>query len=228
MALSASIDYSLDAREVISYALTKLRAIPFGATASAEKADVAQRELNLMLKEWQRYENLWRLQEGSVALVADTYSYSLTPVPHRVVSARYRDTDSRDLPMSLMTREEYYDLPIKATTGIPTQYYVDYQRISTTLLLWQALASVTSETIRYTYQAKFDDIDALEDDLNVRSEWLGCVGLNLAQRLGPDFGRVGTQGFAKIERDALVALEDLQDDDREDKVRFVPAYAEVG
>lgn len=224
MPLSASIDFDLTARGVITAALRKLRVIGEGETPSAQEASDGQQALNLLLKGWQKYENLWRLTEGSVTLVADTYSYALTPVPHRVISARYRDANSRDLPLILMTREDYYDLPLKSTTGIPTQYYVDYQRSAATLLLWQAQASVTTETIRYAYQKKFDDIDTLDDDVEVRSEWLNAVVYNLAEELGPEYGMVGTPNFAKIEQQARLHREQLLDDDREDEIRFVPGY----
>lgn len=232
MATSGSIDFSLTAREVVDFALKKLRVLSADETATGEDADTAQRELNLMLKGWQKYENLWRMTEGSVTLVASTYSYALSPVPHRVLSARYRNSSSLDSPdLQLLTREEYYRLPNKSTTGIPTQFYVDYQRSTATMYLWQALSSVTTETetIQYTYLRKFEDIDSLDNDIDVDQEWLEVVGYNLAMRLGPDFGRVGTRSFALIERFAINLKEEMLDDDREDYVQFVPeAYGSYG
>lgn len=224
MSLSASIDFSLTARQVITDALQELRIVEAGGTPTAEDAAWGQRKLNTLLKDWQKYPSLWRLTEGSATLVASTYSYSLSPVPHRVVSARYRDSNGKDLPMELLTREEYYDLPNKTATGVPTQYYVDYQRSSVTLLLWQALSSVTTETIRYTYQKKFDDIDTLDDDIEVRSEHLELLTLNLAAALGPSFGKVSSAGYAEIKERGIWLREQMLDDDREDVVRFVPGY----
>ena len=64
------------------------------------------RELNLMLKGWARYPNLWRLTEGSVAMLNATQSYALSPVPSFVQEARYR-TGSGDVRSTLMTRGTY-------------------------------------------------------------------------------------------------------------------------
>ena len=225
MATSGSIDYGFTARQAVTFALRKIKVLASGEDPTAEDAEDAQIELNLMLKGWQKHENLWRHTEGSITLLADTYSYALstaTTIPHRVISARYRNASSIDLPMTLMTREEYYDLPDKTTTGIPTQYYVDYQRANPTFLLWQSLASVTTETIQYTYQRKYDDIDSLDNDLDVRQEHFEVVGYNLAERLCDDYGKSGP-GVDRLTARASMLLEQALDEDREDFVQFVPA-----
>lgn len=224
MALSSSVDYNRTARQLITFALRKIRVIGEGQTPSASQAADAQEVLNLILKDWQKYENLWRLTEGSVTLVASTYSYTLSPVPHRVISARYRDANSRDLPMALMTREEYFNLPQKSIDGVPTQYYVDYQRAATTMYVWPGIASVTTETIPYTYQKKFDDIDSLDNDVEVRQEHYNTLGLSLAAQLADDYGRTGPAIDRVISR-AAILLDEALDEDREDEYRFMPDMA---
>lgn len=224
MAISGSIDYAFDARAAITFALKKLRVIAENEDPTADQAADAMIELNLMLKGWQKHESLWRMTEGSITLIASTYSYALSTaatIPHRVISARYRDANARDLPMELMTREEYYNLPLKSTNGIPTQYWVDYARAYPTFYIWQGLASVTTETIKYTYQAKQDDIDSLDNDINVRQEFFEVVGYNLAGRLADDYGR-GGEIVARIIGRGEDLLQSALDEDREDVIRFVP------
>jgi hypothetical protein len=220
MALSGSIDYSLTAREVIDYALKKLRVLAEGETALSAMANDAMRELNVMLKGWQKHEHLWLLTEGSITVVAATASYTLSPQPHRVISARFDDQDS-ETPMILMTREEYFDLPNKTASGIPTQYYVDYQRASTAFYVWPLHGTVDDETINYTYVARIDDIDALDDDINIRQEFLEVCGYQLASRLADDYGRSGPVTDRLIMR-AEALLQTALDEDREDEIRFVP------
>lgn len=222
MATSGSTDFSMTANDVIVFALKKLRVLSTGETPDAEQGEDAMQALTLMLKGWQKYESLWRYTEGSATLLANTANYTLSPMPHRVISARYYNGTS-DTPMTLLTREEYYDLPLKTSTGVPSQYYVDYQRDSTVLYVWQPLASVTSQTIKYTYQRKFEDVDELTNDLDIRQEHLELVGYNLASRLADDYGRGGEITARVIER-AGSLLNDFLDDDREDEIRFVPAY----
>ena len=219
MATSGSIDFNLTAREIVQYALDELRVTGAGEEPTAEDAESAQRVLNALLKSWQKHENLWRYTEGSVTLVADDIDYALSPVPFRVISARYRNSGGIDLPMSLLTREEYYNLPIKTNTGTPIQYYIDYQRAAATMYVWQALSSITTETIKYTFIRKFEDIDSLDNDLDVRQEHLEMVALNLAVRLAPRFGKTSIDlTLARAEQ----LLNDFLDDDREDEIRFVP------
>lgn len=224
MALSGSIDLTFDARATITYALRKLGVLSVNQTPTAAQAAGAMTEFNLMLKGWQRHESLWRLQEGSVTLLANDADYTLSPVPHRVISARYRDANSIDTPMALMTRAEYYDLPQKTITGVPTTFYVDYQRASTVMYVWPLLSSVTTETVKYTYFAKQDDIDSLDDDINIRQEFFEAVGYGLADRLASDYGRSGTARHQDISLRALTLLEQALDEDREDEIRFVPDY----
>lgn len=224
MTVSSAITYNLTARQVIEYALHKLRVLGTGETATSAQGVAALLELNVMLKAWMPHRDLWRLTEASITLLASTYVYTLSPVPYRVVSARYRNSSSIDLPMRLMTREEYYNFPQKAGTGPPTQYYVDYQRDTVTLTTWQSLSAPTTETIPYTYQRKYLDVSTLDDNIDVRQEHLGLVGYNLAKRVGIDYGRAATPTYGLIAQEADRMLESFLDADREDEVRFVVGW----
>lgn len=219
MATSGSIDFGLNARAICTYALEELREIGAGETPSAIDMATVQRRLNLMLKTWQATgPNLWRQTNGSVALVAGTAAYALTPRPFRVVEARYRSAAGVDIPMFDLTRQEYLDMPLKSSAGVPTNYYVDYQRAGATLYVWPVPASVTTETISYTYQRAVEDIDSLDDDLDIPQEYLELVGTSLAVRCLPTFDK---EDDSLRTREAML-MADFFDTDREAVVRFVP------
>lgn len=219
MATSGSIDYSLTARGVCTFALEELRETGADETPDASDMAAVLKRLNLMLKSWQMTgPNIWRQTVGSATLVASTASYVLSPRPHRVIEARYRDTSGRDLPMEELTRSEYYDLPLKTSTGIPTCYYVDHQRSASTLYVWPVPSSVTTETIQYTYQRVFEDLDALENDLDIPQECLELVGTSLAVRCFALFGKSDKD----LERRAMELRAEFEQSDREHVVRFVP------
>lgn len=225
MATSGSDDFNVTAQQIIDFALKKLRVVAANSTPTALQAEGAKLELNMMLKTWMKHENLWRLEEESVTPVANTASYTLTTQkPHRVVSARWRSSSSTDQEMILLTRDEYFNLPTKTATGLPTQYYVDYQRAVPVLYVWPVPATVTTETIQLTCFRRFEDIDSLDDDLDVRQEHFEGVGYNLAKRLGITYGRAGTPTYAGIVQEADLFLETLLDEDREDEVRFAPGF----
>ena len=107
MATSGSTDYSITARNIVEYALRKINILAKSETATAEMADAAMVELNLMLKGWMKYPAIWRLQEASLTPVAATASISMTSAnPYRVIDARFRNTSGYDLPLYQMTRQE--------------------------------------------------------------------------------------------------------------------------
>lgn len=220
MATSGSINYSLTARGVVTQALKRIGVCPvFQQTPAAEDMTQGIAELNMMLKGWQLDgPNLWRQTEGSVTLTANTASFTLSPRPHRVTECRFRDTGSRDLPMMELTRDEYFEMPLKTTTGIPTQYYFDPQVSSAKLYIWPVLASVTTETLKYTYSRVIEDIDDPDNDLDIPQECLEVVMLNLADRL---------QGTYQMTDDRLSAraqtlYRQFKSMDREPVIRFRP------
>lgn len=222
MATSGSIDGNLNARDIVTQALRKIRVVPVFDTPSAEDAAQGLAELTLMLKGWQvRGPNLFRQTDGSVTLVADTASYTLSPRPVRVYECRYRDAAGRDLPMHELTRAEYFDMPLKTAQGIPTQYYFDPQVGSGKLYVWPVLAAVTSETIRYTYQRVIEDVDSLTDDIDVPQEWQETVVYALADRLQETYGK----NNQTITQRAEMLLLQARNHDRESEVRFVPERA---
>ena len=221
MATSGSTDFNLNARDLCTYALKVLRVIPAGQTASSEDMADSIEGLNLMLKSWQlTMPNLWRQTEGSLTLTSATASYSL-PLAYRLISARFRQS-GRDIPMALLTREEYFELPLKTSTGIPTQYYFDPQLAGGTIYTWPVLATAAGETIEYTYQRRYEDVDDEDNDLDIPHEYLMAVGWNLAETLLETFGKDNATA-QRVMMQALRHRNDLKAADREDVVRFMPA-----
>ena len=222
MSTSGSTNYSLTALQVIDYALKKINLVGRGQSTPSELSDGALLELNVMLKEWMKYDSIWRLTDTSVAPTASTASVSLSVAnPYRVIDVRFRNTSSIDIPMTELTRQEYYDIPLKTSTGTPTSWYYDPQRASDTLYIWPVLSSVTTETLRFTYQRRYEDVDALGNEIDVPQEHLSVVGYNLAARLADEFGKSGPHIDRIIAR-AEMMLQEALDADRADVVRFVP------
>ena len=225
MSTSGVDTYAFTARNCITFALRKLGIVAQTATPTATQAQNALVDLNLILKAWMKYENLWRIEQESVTPVANTASYTLTSQkPHRIAASRWRNTSGTDLPMTLMTREEYFDLPVKTATGLPTMYYVDYQRAVPVLYIWPVPSSVTTETIQLTSFRRFEDVTSLDEDIDIRQEHFEGVAYNLAKRLGIDAGRVGTERYRAVVEFAEKWREEFLDEDREDEIRFVVGY----
>jgi len=221
MTTSASINLDLTAQEIISYALRKINVTAQTEEPSGDDSDRARIELNMMLKDWMRYEQLWRLTEGYVVLLADISGYSLTPQPYRVHAVRYRNADGIDTPMVEMTKIKYWELPDKTTEGVPNSWFFDNQRNTNSIFIWPVLASPTTETMRVSYQRRFEDVDTLAETVDIPQQYLGVVGHNLASRLADSYGRSGGHIDRIIQRAELLLQETL-DDDRESFYQFMP------
>lgn len=222
MATSGSIDYSLNARDLCTFALKKARIQGIGETPSAEDMAGTLEDLNMMLKGWQLTgPNLWRQTFGNVTPVAATASYVLSPKPFRVIECRWRSASGTDIPMLGINRQDYVDMPSKASTGTPTQFYVDYQRTEAKLYIWPTPSSVTTETVQYTYQRAFEDLDGLNDDIDIPQEYMETVGYALADRLLETYGKE----IKAVSRRAAYLLAVADSADREETVRFEPEFS---
>lgn len=222
MALSGSTDFTLTARELIEATLRKLNVLGVAQALDADEADAARVELNTLLKGLQRTgPHLWKVRRGAVTIANATPSYDLGAGlnPLRIISARYRDTAGRDLPLRRLTGEDYDRLPIKTSSGIPTQFYFDPQRGAPTLYLWPVLSVVTTQTVQLTYQRRMDDIDDLSNDVDVTQEHLDVLVYALASRLLDDYGIEGKTADRIVARSEMLLRQAL-DFEREEEWRF--------
>ena len=223
MATSESIDYNLTASQIMKFALRKINILAAGQDLAQDHSDRAMEQLNLMLKSWMTHRGIWRTKESYLALVADTPSYALTPRPYRVIDCRYRQSGGSDIPMTQLSKQDYYQLPNKTTSGVPTQWYFDPQRDDSTLYVWPVPTTATATTLRVTHQRRFDDVDDASENLDITQEHLETVGYNLAARLADDYGRKGEHinrviGRASQLYDSMLAA------DRPEFIEFLPDW----
>lgn len=190
-----------------------------GENAASEDAAEAAKVLDAMLKEWQAFgHSLWTKTAGSLALTASTAEYTLDPVrPLQIESARLKTSDGNEISMTRMTREEYDSLPIKSTTGLPTQFYYDRQREAARFYVWPTLDTDNGETVEYTYIREIEDMTDLNAVLDVPGEWWSAVTYNLGQRLIEAYG---LQGNPLIAQRAQLLLNRALAFDREGSVFF--------
>lgn len=192
MTTSASSDFALVTNELIEEAYSLIGVASEGTGISAYQYAQGRRSLNLIAKDWAAKERLWTRTEGTKALVAATASYALTPKPLRVLSVRRRTTASgTDLPLRMLSRQDYYDLPNKTSAGAPNCFYYDPQRASGTLYVWPvpATADASAYSLIYTYLRTLEDFDGSSDDPDLPQEWLRALSYTLAAELALKHGR---------------------------------------
>lgn len=133
--------------------------------------------------------------------------------PLRVLDARLLqgiDTGSTstltELPMTSIAYQDYFELPVKTTSGIPNQFHYNPKLTSGKMYVWPR-PSDGSYRIQFSYERVLEDMDAATDDFDFPSEWLESLTYQLAVRLGPPFGKEKRAQF--LAPLAGIMLEDL-------------------
>ncbi len=143
------------------------------------------RALNGCIQTLSAFPHLWTATDGSVTLIADTPSYIVSPRALRVLECRYR-LNGIDVPMTMFSRQEYYDQPNKTTSpSIPVNFYFDPKVATGTLYLWpcpSAQAAAQYE-IHFTYLKFLEIQDATNQTLDIPQQWAEAIAFNLARRL---------------------------------------------
>ena len=201
MTTSGVTTYSVTRDQIITTALRKIGVVAQGETATSDQITEAAIALNLMVKAWEADGMpLWALRTIAITLTAGKTSYSLgtsvscdivTDKPLKVIQAWNRDPVSKvDIPMRIITKQEYSILGNKTTSGKPIQLYYEPQRDQGVVSLFPtpASADVSSSVVYITYQRPFEDFNASSDTPDFPQEWYEAVVYGLAVRLAPEYG----------------------------------------
>lgn len=197
MATSGSTDFTVTRDEIIRGAMRDISVLAAGETPTADEYKDASDALNMMVKSWQAEDiGLWLIDTGTLTLVADQASYTIgtggdlaVTKPLDVIEARfYNATGATETRMFKMSREEYYDLPVKTSTGTPTQFYIDRQLSSLTFYIWPVWDGTAADKIYLSYKAEVEDFDVAGNNPDFPKEWYRALRKNLAIEISPEFG----------------------------------------
>lgn len=142
--------------------------------------------------------------------------------PEIINSLRVRTSTGSDLPTTALARDSYFNIPVKTNSARPNQWYYDKQLSFGTIYLWPTPNSV-SDSVNFTFQKMFLDIDSAATDPDFPIEWIDAIVLNLALRLARIKGK-DKEFREQLRRDAEQALADVQGYDRESaSIYFQPA-----
>ena len=169
--------------DIVTDAMLDLEVGAIGQESEAILSAHAVRALNRVMKAWQLDDAAPSFLRASQTLTLTTAaSYTLAPErPVRILSARLKRSGV-ETPMIRLTRDEYDNLPIKTTTGVPTQFYYDRQKEDALLYVWPVLSVAAGETVEITYEREFEDV-AIGDNIDLPGEWWDVAVLQLASRL---------------------------------------------
>jgi hypothetical protein len=226
MTTSGVSTFSVTRDDIINLAFEDIKAYALDFETPPPAAYVrANKRLNMMIKAWQAAGvGLWLNKLYTQVLVASAQSYLLgpgsTPIaiprPLGIVEARSVDTSGNELPMTVMSRDEYMAMPLKSSTGSATQYYYDPQLVNGVFYVWPVETDLTN-VIKMTLRTPVQDFVNIDDTPDFPIEWADALHYCLAMRLVPAYD-VPQKIAADVKELAAITLRDANDFDREQNV----------
>ncbi len=208
MAVSGSTDFKSSAVLLIEDARRLLGVHAEEEALEAHELVTGLRFMTRMFKAWEADGiGSWVLTEGSLTLVSSQAAYTFgaggdfATIPFEITQVRVSVDGGNEIEMTRLSREEYYRLPSRTSTGFPTQFYYDRQRDDGSLKLWPAPNS-SNYDITFTYRRRIMDVDVGADNADLPPEWEEAIINNLARRLIPVYGRAGTPEATQVVIDA--------------------------
>ncbi len=192
MATSNSQNFSTSRNELIYGALRIVGATAQGETPTDAMVSEAAEALNMLCKAWMSDGMpLWVTQEITLPLVASTASYTPSVKMIKVLQAyNHNKTTDIDIPMRLISRDEYNRLGNKTSAGNPIQLMHIPNRTDSTIKVFPVPTSVeaSANEIVITFQKPYDDFDTSTDEPEFPAEWFDALKFGLAARLAPEYG----------------------------------------
>lgn len=135
------------------------------------------------------------------------------------ITEMVRRSGKNDITLNRISRDEYFALGDKTTSGTPNQYYYDPQLDSGVLYLYQPPSDVDS-TIEFIYHRPFEDFDTATDTPDFPQEWYHAVRFGLAVTIAPEYG-VPLKVRADLKMDAMYYKREALNFDREDSHIYI-------
>lgn len=149
----------------------------------------------------------------NVSVDATVYVYTTKIVrPLRVIEARRNDTS--DVPIDVISRQEYYDQPNKTASGKVNQVYYDPQLTTGIFKIWPT-GSAVDDKIEFTVMLPIEDFDSSNIDPDFPQEWLEAIKFNLAVRLNYEYGISNKEHHMMLKGEAKEMLINISEFDAE-------------
>ena len=177
MTTSSSTDFELDVAEYIEEAFERCGL----EVRTGYDLQTAKRSLNILLADWaNRGLNQWTIEQRTQSLTSGTAEYSLGTDVIDILNAVVR-RGTTDFTISRISRDQYINIPVKSTTGRPSQYFLDRQ-ITPNLKLW-ATPENSTDTFVYDALTRIQDADTAKNTMEVPFRFYPCLTAGLAYYL---------------------------------------------
>jgi len=238
MSVSGTTSFTVTRDQVIEAAMRGLSVLEEGAQPSATSVINASMSLNLIIKNWQKDGiKLWTISEIALPLVASKTSYSIgpsgtgsdltSPKPLKVIQSYLRNvqvTPAVDIPMQVISRQEYNTLGSKFSTGLVNSIFYTPNVTSgvVNVYLTPDSSTVSNYVLYMTVQRSLMDMVKPTDNFDFPAEWFLALKWALMAEIASDYDKT-MQERAYYDMKALLLKKEVEDFDVEDvAVRFVP------
>jgi len=144
-------------------------------------------------------------------VTVDSHVYNYTSIiqrPVEIVEARVVRSTGHEIPLKIVSRDEYLRLPNKTATGSAIQVYYDSILTNGKMWVYQACSDV-KEYIKFTCRIPIEDFDSASNDPDFPQEWLLALSRGLAVLVAPKFGKVLDQTFLGIASSLMESAKDF-------------------
>ena len=181
MATSGTRAFSLDVATAIeeAYELAGLEA------RTSYDAVTARRSMNIMFADWSnRGIQMWEVTKVELTLTQGTNEYTLNSYDIDVLDVYIERTENNvvtDYTLDRVDRNEYVNIPNKATQARPTELWVERKK-SPVIHLYPTPDNSTDKLVYYVWQT-IEDSAAQVNDVDIPTRFMPCLVSGLAYYL---------------------------------------------
>jgi hypothetical protein len=130
----------------------------------------------------------WKIDNESTTISAATLTPAIGTIDILNVSIV---VGSSDVPLSRMSREDFFHMAVKTQTGQPSMWWVNYETAAPVVTFWPVPS--TTYTVKYDRLRASQDITALSETSDLERHWQDAFIYNCATRFSEKFNpeRVG-------------------------------------
>lgn len=165
--------------------------------------------------QWFDFEGLrahvyWRLQAGAATTL--------------VVRELVWGNMPQEIPLARINKDDYFNLPNKAFTGRPTEYWLDQQRSVANLMVWPAPDDASQfRQVTVLVHRHIMDVGTMTQELEVPQRWYDAIVWQLAKKLSMITPEVKPDFIPSIRQEAMDTLKLAWADQRDNSpIQIMP------
>jgi hypothetical protein len=230
MATSGTTTFNLDLVELVEEAFERVGS----EMRTGYDLKTARRSLNLLFADWaNRGINMWTFEQGSIAMVPGTATYTLPAdtvdlLEHVIRTGAGSSATQADLTITRISVSTYATIPNKLAQARPIQVWIQRLQPAPQITVWPVPDASQTYTFVYWRMKRIDDAGTGTNTMAVPFRFIPCMVAGLAYYLAMKVpGGLERLGVLKQQYDEAWQL--AADEDREKaSVRFVPRQMFIG